>query len=145
MPSPRVTRIAILTATGVLLIFAAWEFSFLWPYIDAQRAIGTDHTFYVSVARRWLDTGQFYLPHQLAGPYVVRPDVDVLYPPISLLATSIAATPPGADRTKSTSRSSSRHQVTSVARSSVLTRCAPTADSTSRPRTSASTRAASGV
>ena len=85
MPSPRVTRIAILTATGVLLVFAAWEFSFLWPYIGTQDAIGTDHTFYVSIARRWLDTGQFYLPHQLVGPYVVRPDVDVLYPPISLL------------------------------------------------------------
>lgn len=83
--SPRVARIAILTTTGVLLVVAAWEFAFLWSYIGAQAAIGTDHGFYVGVAQRWLDTGELYLPHQLAGPYVVRADVDVLYPPIALL------------------------------------------------------------
>jgi len=85
MFSPRVTRIAILTATGALLVIAAWELAFLWPYVGAQQAIGTDHTFYVSIARRWLETGQYYLPHQLTGPYVVQTDVDNLYPPISLL------------------------------------------------------------
>jgi hypothetical protein len=85
MLSPRLTRIAILTVTGVLLVFAALEFVFLWRYIGAQNAIGTDHGFFVSIARRWLDTGEFYLPHQLAGPYVSQTNVDVLYPPIALL------------------------------------------------------------
>jgi hypothetical protein len=45
---------------------------------------GQDHRFYVESARHWLDTGSFYLPHQLAGPYDVRLMVDVLYPPIAL-------------------------------------------------------------
>jgi len=85
MLSPRATRVTILTATGALLVIAAWEFAFLWPYIGAQQAIGTDHAFYVSIARRWPDTGQLYLPHQLAGPYVVQTDIDNLYPPIALV------------------------------------------------------------
>ena len=33
---------------------------------------------------RWLDTGQLYLPRQLAGPTVVM-DGDPLYPPTILL------------------------------------------------------------
>jgi hypothetical protein len=55
------------------------------PHIASQDAVGTDHTFYREVGQRWLDTGVYYLPHQLAGPYQVQADVDVLYPPLALL------------------------------------------------------------
>ncbi|MGZ8528419.1 MAG: hypothetical protein ACXWWR_06445, partial [Candidatus Limnocylindrales bacterium] len=57
----------------------------LIPYIASQDAIGSDHTFYRSVGQRWLDSGVYYLPRQLSGPYVVQPDVDMLYPPLGLL------------------------------------------------------------
>ena len=77
-------RLVALVLTGVLLLVAAWELAFLWPYIDGQHALGTDLTYYRGVGERWLDTGQFYLPRQLAGPYVVQADVDVLYPPIAI-------------------------------------------------------------
>jgi hypothetical protein len=80
-----VGRIVALTLTGVLLVGAVWEALFLIPYIGDQHAIGTDHTFYRMVGQRWLDTGVYYLPHQLAGPYVVHADVDMLYPPLGLL------------------------------------------------------------
>ena len=45
---------------------------------------GQDHRFYVDAARRWLETGSFYLPHQMAGPYSVTLMLDVLYPPTAL-------------------------------------------------------------
>jgi len=78
-------RTAILVVTGVILVIAAWEAIFLWRYVGDQHALGTDFVFYRGIGQRWLDTGTFYLPRQLAGPYVVAADMDVLYPPIALL------------------------------------------------------------
>jgi hypothetical protein len=43
-----------------------------------------DFSMYLHAARRWLDEGGFYLPHQLAGPYEVA-HLDVLYPPFVLI------------------------------------------------------------
>ena len=80
-------RIVALTLTGVLLVVFAWELAYLFPYIASQDAVGTDHTFYREVGQRWLDTGVYYLPHQLAGPYQVQADVDVLYPPLALCSS----------------------------------------------------------
>jgi hypothetical protein len=85
MPRSRATRIALLTTTGFLLVAAAWEFVWLWRYVGSLNAIGSDYIFFRDVGERWLQTGVFYLPHQLAGPYVVVPNVDVLYPPIALV------------------------------------------------------------
>ena len=79
-----VRRVLVLVLTGTLLLVVIWELAYLYPYIDSQRAVGTDHEFYRAIGEHWLDTGQFYLPHQLAGPYTVRTDVDVLYPPIAI-------------------------------------------------------------
>ena len=45
---------------------------------------GEDYRFFVGAADRWVNTGNFYMPHQLAGPYEARTAVDVLYPPIAL-------------------------------------------------------------
>src|SRR4029077_5674967 len=75
---PNLGRIVALPLTGVLLVVFAWELAYLFPYIASQDAVGTDHTFYREVGQRWLDTGVYYLPHQLAGPYQVQADVDVL-------------------------------------------------------------------
>jgi hypothetical protein len=65
------------------LIFGAFT---LWIIATdpAQRPYGFDRDIYVAAANRWLGGGSFYLPHQLAGPYVISTG-DVLYPPTALL------------------------------------------------------------
>ncbi len=78
-------RTLILIGTGAILVIVAWEAVVLWRYLGDQRALGTDFDYYRGVGQRWLDSGSMYLPRQLAGPYVVKADVDVLYPPIALL------------------------------------------------------------
>ncbi len=77
----RLIRDAILVATGGLLAVAAWEMVWLWRYVDAQRALGIDLSFYQEAARRWWEGGPLYLPDQLAGPYSSRTLMDFLYPP----------------------------------------------------------------
>lgn len=47
-------------------------------------SIGIDYELYVTAARRWLETGAFYQPYQLVGPYPVIGNAEVLYPPIIL-------------------------------------------------------------
>jgi hypothetical protein len=44
-----------------------------------------DYQYYRDLGTRWLADGQWYLPHQLAGPYEFRQMVDNLYPPPALL------------------------------------------------------------
>ena len=85
MVASRPARVLTLTATGVFVVAGIYEFVWLWGYIDSQNAIGADLVFFRSIAEHWLDTGQFYLEHQLTGPYVVQTQVDVLYPPTALL------------------------------------------------------------
>jgi hypothetical protein len=46
--------------------------------------VGIDINVYLEAARRWLATGQFYEPYQLAGPYQLAIG-DVLYPPVALV------------------------------------------------------------
>jgi len=78
-------RTAIIVVTGSLLVIAAWEAVWLWRYIGDQHALGMDFDYYRGIGQRWLDTGSFYRPRQLVGPYIVKANVDVLYPPIALL------------------------------------------------------------
>ena len=52
---------------------------------DQPAAFGYDYSFYVAVARRWLETGVYYVPYQVAGPYPFHDMVDNLYPPSALL------------------------------------------------------------
>lgn len=79
-------RVFALASTGVFLVMAAWEVPRL---VGTDRLVSwlpfTDFTFYRGAAQHWLDTGAFYLPDQLAGPYFVILDVHVLYPPPALL------------------------------------------------------------
>jgi hypothetical protein len=82
-------RVALLGITGCLLGLAAAELAILATQTVAvttpEYEFGQDHRFYVDVARRWLETGVFYLPHQTVGPYSVTLMSDVLYPPTALL------------------------------------------------------------
>ena len=86
-PMPRrqwLTRAIYPSVAIVLAVAAVAELVFLWGYLEEQGALGLDLTYFRAISQRWLDTGEFYLPRQLAGPYVVETLVDVLYPPIAL-------------------------------------------------------------
>jgi hypothetical protein len=74
-------RIFVPTLTGVLLVAYVLELAYLLPYVASQNNVGTDHAFYRMVGQRSLETGVYYLPHQLAGPYSAHADVEILYPP----------------------------------------------------------------
>jgi hypothetical protein len=68
----------------LLLGLLAYE---LWVVVPRMQpgSFGVDFHQYQDHARRWLDTGVFYLPAQLAGPYDVMELVPPLYPPPFLL------------------------------------------------------------
>ena len=68
-----------------LIIAIVVEVVWFWNYLETQEVIGLDYRWFAGAAQRWVDTGQFYVPRQLAGPYVVETLVDVLYPPNALL------------------------------------------------------------
>jgi hypothetical protein len=73
--------IALAVALAIVgLTVESWMGS--WPLVVA--AWGADYDFFVSVASRWLHTGEFYAAHQLAGPYEAAINVDTLYPPFAL-------------------------------------------------------------
>jgi hypothetical protein len=83
----RRTRLANATFLSLVIVTAlaaVAELAYLVPYLDSQQAIGADYRFFMDITRNWVDTGEFYLPHQLAGPYQVQTLVDVLYPPFAL-------------------------------------------------------------
>jgi hypothetical protein len=80
----RLARATFVLLTVALMVAAIVEIAFLWPYMASQEAIGADYRFFVDITQNWVDTGEFYQPHQLAGPYQVQTLVDVLYPPIAL-------------------------------------------------------------
>lgn len=79
-------RFAALAVTAVLLAAAAGE---AWIVTAAIRsgtttAVGLDVNQYLAHAHRWLDGGPWYLPSQLAGPYVVEAVTGNVYPPTLL-------------------------------------------------------------
>ena len=79
-------RFAAFAATVILLGLALVE---VWIVTDAIRhgtttAVGIDFNQYLAHAQRWLDTGAWYLPEQLAGPYVVEDVTGNVYPPTLL-------------------------------------------------------------
>ncbi len=82
----RLTRVALLTITGVLLVLAAWELALTLPADVAAGHPGQDQAFYASLGRRWVDTGVLYGDRQLTGqPYHVIIDDDNLYPPPAIV------------------------------------------------------------
>ena len=84
------TRWAKPVCAGLALVFfviAAAEFAVALSYVlpPGDSFLGMDLSFYREIAARWLETGVFYLPHQLSGPYTATLMVDTLYPPPALL------------------------------------------------------------
>jgi hypothetical protein len=92
MPAPTpiearvgVRRAAILTAVVLMVVWALNWLEVLQHPDAAMLTFAADYHFYVNAASRWLATGQFYLAHQLTGPYFIQLGVEVLYPPNALL------------------------------------------------------------
>lgn len=82
----RAGRIVLLATTGVILGVAVAVFVQIWQSDSARGNIGEDFNFYVSLGRRWLETGVLYGDRQLTGePYHIEINVDNLYPPPVIL------------------------------------------------------------
>jgi hypothetical protein len=74
--------VSVAVAGTLLAVFGTYEAIVLIGVIGPQ--LGEDFLFYRAIGERWLETGAYYLPHQLAGPYSVTLQVDNLYPPHAL-------------------------------------------------------------
>jgi hypothetical protein len=70
--------------TVVFLVLAVIGAIVMYGIVDDQVAVGVDLVYFQFVAQRWLDTGVYYTPDQLSGPFQVRTLVDNLYPPHAL-------------------------------------------------------------
>jgi hypothetical protein len=68
---------------GIAVVELAANLSYVLPPGDSY--LGMDFFFYRDIAARWVETGAYYLPHQLAGPYPATLMVVNLYPPAALL------------------------------------------------------------
>ena len=82
---PRVGRILLLTATGLLALLAVGEVVAMFtipPIIPGM--VGHDYRLYMDATRRWLGGGDFYPAWQLTGPYTAA-DWPILYPPQALV------------------------------------------------------------
>lgn len=76
-------RVLVLGTTGALLVLAiAWTTT-LVTIVSGHDGLGVDFQQYLAHTSRWQESGQFYLPHQLAGPTTIA-DGDPLYPPVIL-------------------------------------------------------------
>jgi hypothetical protein len=82
-PQVNVDRLVRRASLGAILALAGFV---VFELLGFDPGFGTaiDQHFYRDVAARWLATGQFYLPLQVAGTYHVELMRDVLYPPIAL-------------------------------------------------------------
>jgi hypothetical protein len=82
----RWSRLLTFGLSALLLATIALELSIVVPRVlTLQGALGVDFHQYQDHARRWLDGAGFYLPAQLAGPYVTFDLLPPLYPPPFLL------------------------------------------------------------
>lgn len=81
----RSIRVAVLTLTGVILVFAALELVATAEAFDARGEIGLDiGRYYTGYARDWLAGRPVYGPNQLSGPYDVLEGDGMLFPPTVL-------------------------------------------------------------
>ena len=73
---------ALLVAAGVgFVIVVARALIYLALIPDPAGSVGVDFRLYLGAAQRWLDSGDFYWPVQVAGPYHVHDVPSILYPP----------------------------------------------------------------
>lgn len=75
---------------GVVAAITLWVSMWVGRIVVDTGQVGLDYSFYRDLAMRWLATGEFYAPHQLAGPYVAvltgqGGAGDNLYPPAALI------------------------------------------------------------
>jgi hypothetical protein len=83
----RPMSVAAFTLTAVLLAFAVVEASIVLPPAltsGLHVTWGMDFRLYVEHATRWMAGEGFYLPVQLAGPYVIEEVQGSAYPPVLL-------------------------------------------------------------
>ncbi len=73
----------LVAASALALLLAIEVFAIVWMSLQPVQR-GQDLEFYRNVASRWLDTGTYYLPHQLDDSGQLALNVDVLYPPSAL-------------------------------------------------------------
>jgi hypothetical protein len=73
-------RVALALSAAVFVIPILFVLAIPDPL---EQPFGVDVALYREAAARWFDGGQFYEPHQLAGPYEVAHG-DILYPPVGL-------------------------------------------------------------
>src|SRR4249919_2944324 len=69
-------------ALSVVLLAIPIAFVLLVPH-PLEQPFGVDFRLYQDATARWLASGQFYEPYQLAGPYPISAG-DILYPPVAL-------------------------------------------------------------
>ena len=80
----RLGRGAAAVTAGVILAVAGYELAIVVPRaVSLGAPLGVDFHQYLEHARRFVETGAFYLDRQLRGPYVIGPG-DPLYPPAIL-------------------------------------------------------------
>ncbi len=79
----RPPAIAAATAGALLLVVLPWAAAVIANPAYVRWLIGIDRDIYASAAQSWLQSGQWYHPRQLAGPYDIVYG-DVLYPPLLL-------------------------------------------------------------
>lgn len=76
-------RLLVLATTGAVgFVAIAWSV-LLIRIVVTNGGLGVDFQQYLAHTERWLATGEFYLPRQLAGTTTVM-DGDPLYPPVIL-------------------------------------------------------------
>ena len=80
-PAVRWNRAMSIAATAGFAIVLARAVFYFAQMPDRDGAVGVDYRLYVGAAQRWLETGQFYWPAQVAGPYHVHDLPSILYPP----------------------------------------------------------------
>ncbi len=80
----RIARPVLIGLMIVLAIMIVIETIALYGIIGREGTIGGDLAYYRFVAERWLETGVYYTPNQLSGPFVVQALVHNLYPPHAL-------------------------------------------------------------
>jgi hypothetical protein len=78
-------RSLTIVAIAAFLVAIARAVAYLLLLPSAESSVGNDYQLYVGAAERWVATGVFYQPFQLAGPYQVMGAGEILYPPIILL------------------------------------------------------------
>lgn len=79
----RPIEVVSLGVTLIFLVLLAKDLVALLPNLDPAK-IAIDYNLYIGATRGFFETGTYYLPSQLQGPYPADPGV-ILYPPTFIL------------------------------------------------------------